>query len=370
MTDESREELISAYLDGELTADERVRVETWLAESAELRQLHDELRGLQGSMRSLERHKLDHDLSSAVLRRAEQDVLRGAESTPVAGSIAPTRAAPSWWNRGGGWRRVAWPAAAIAAALLIMVFNAREAGVEREVARAPEQRKSASELKDSMPVGDLATPALEAGPKSGEADKSELPIQSRFRSEDGANAGRMSRAAAKPAAAAPPAEPAVGGAATNGVLDRNERLEVLVGKADRGRGFVFDVSPEYLHAKSFEKLLDEKKIKWERVDAKKSRDDAPPSDAEKLLGDEAFAVSKAPSAHYAVELPEDRLEEILGQLGKKARQLSRANDELDRDTAAKRKALSADATRRVYFLLVAPARPAPPAAPPAPADKP
>ena len=39
MTAEPREELLSAYLDDELSASERAQVEQWLAESAEYRQL-------------------------------------------------------------------------------------------------------------------------------------------------------------------------------------------------------------------------------------------------------------------------------------------------------------------------------------------
>ncbi|MEX0978879.1 MAG: hypothetical protein WDZ48_08515, partial [Pirellulales bacterium] len=211
---------------------------------------------------------------------------------------------------------------------------------------------------------------LRAHPEAREANQLETAPQAGFRALDQSKAERMPQAAGKPAAAAPPAESARGGAAPNDVLDLNERLGAAAAKADRGRGLVIHVSPEYLQDKSFEKLLDEKKLKWERVDEKESRDDATPSDAEKRLEADAFALSKVASARYAVELPEDRVYEILGSLGKKARQLGRANDELARDTAAKRKALSADASRRVFITLVAPAQPAPPAAPPAPTDKP
>ena len=53
MSDETNHELLSAYLDGELTADERQRVEQLLAESAECRQVYDELRALRTSLISL-----------------------------------------------------------------------------------------------------------------------------------------------------------------------------------------------------------------------------------------------------------------------------------------------------------------------------
>ena len=42
-------ELLSAYLDGEVTAEERALVEQQLAENTEFRQLHDELMALRGA---------------------------------------------------------------------------------------------------------------------------------------------------------------------------------------------------------------------------------------------------------------------------------------------------------------------------------
>ena len=50
MNSQSREELLSAYLDDELSADERATVETWLAEDAAYRQLLDDLRALRSGM--------------------------------------------------------------------------------------------------------------------------------------------------------------------------------------------------------------------------------------------------------------------------------------------------------------------------------
>jgi anti-sigma factor RsiW len=83
---EPREELISAYLDDELAPQERAEVERMMAEQPALRQLHDELAALRATMQALPRHKLEHDLGPAVLRRAERTVLGGAStSDAVAG---------------------------------------------------------------------------------------------------------------------------------------------------------------------------------------------------------------------------------------------------------------------------------------------
>ncbi len=63
------EELISAYLDGELTAEEQASVEQTLAANAEFRQLADELRMLREGLQSLPRHQLPSDFSDQILGR-------------------------------------------------------------------------------------------------------------------------------------------------------------------------------------------------------------------------------------------------------------------------------------------------------------
>ena len=47
------DELLSAYLDGELSAEERARVEAHLAADPQARKLFDELRGVSLAMREL-----------------------------------------------------------------------------------------------------------------------------------------------------------------------------------------------------------------------------------------------------------------------------------------------------------------------------
>ncbi len=94
MNDRPREELISAYIDGELSSDERARVERWLAEDPRLRQLYDELRGLGDAMRSLERHTLEYDVAPVVVGRAERAVLSGDEQPLSRGTIRPSGLAP------------------------------------------------------------------------------------------------------------------------------------------------------------------------------------------------------------------------------------------------------------------------------------
>ena len=86
MNDVPDTELFSAYLDGELTADEQVRVEQILATSPEARQLVEELRALGSTLQGLPQKKLDEDLSARVLQVAERRMLlpddAGATSRP------------------------------------------------------------------------------------------------------------------------------------------------------------------------------------------------------------------------------------------------------------------------------------------------
>ena len=72
---EFHDELISAYLDGELTSEEQARVERALDENVELRQMFDELRVLRSTLQSLPREEPSSDWSQAVLRRAERAML-------------------------------------------------------------------------------------------------------------------------------------------------------------------------------------------------------------------------------------------------------------------------------------------------------
>jgi hypothetical protein len=69
------DELISAYLDGELTAEEKALVEEQLMDNVEHRKMFEELRALRASLQSLPLHKLDEKFHERVLRRAERTML-------------------------------------------------------------------------------------------------------------------------------------------------------------------------------------------------------------------------------------------------------------------------------------------------------
>jgi len=144
MNDDSESELISAYLDGELTAEEQVRAEQILAASAEARQLLEELRALGGTLQSLPQEKLDEDLGPRVLQVAERRMLSPEEPKKNAGANEPSagraadalasRADDSSPSEGFPWRELSWrgmlsPRALIWSAVVVAVaifihFNA------------------------------------------------------------------------------------------------------------------------------------------------------------------------------------------------------------------------------------------------------
>src|SRR5579871_1979756 len=127
-----QDERISAYLDGELPADQRARFEEELSHNGDLRQLVEELRTVRESMQTLPQHRLEHDFAERVLRRAERLMLTGqpiqasAEvPSPAAAEVTPavkrepdvSRASSRHWQSLRPW---AWSAVALSVAAVIV----------------------------------------------------------------------------------------------------------------------------------------------------------------------------------------------------------------------------------------------------------
>lgn len=70
MTYPSDDELLSAYLDGELSAEEALRVERLIREQPRLQRLQDEFKQMRASLQRLPRMSLPADFADQVLRRA------------------------------------------------------------------------------------------------------------------------------------------------------------------------------------------------------------------------------------------------------------------------------------------------------------
>jgi hypothetical protein len=143
MKNQAENELLSAYLDGELTPAEQAQAEQLLADSPAARRTLDEMRALAATLQSLPRQRLGVDLSDRVLHAAAKR--KGADDASqlsVPGSGKP--AGP----RSGNWlpkiperisrnpRLIVWPAVILTVAVLLMVFNPEPHG-NQPIARGP-----------------------------------------------------------------------------------------------------------------------------------------------------------------------------------------------------------------------------------------
>ncbi len=139
MFDDLEDELLSAYIDGELTAEEETRVERLLAAEPRARQLVEELRALSSTLQSLPAYALGEDLSGRVLRRAEREMLaEPARPLPRFHQVDPPRRRErTVWRRVLRPRNFVWSAAAIAVAVLIMVWERPPERRPGELAQRP-----------------------------------------------------------------------------------------------------------------------------------------------------------------------------------------------------------------------------------------
>ncbi|MCS7236606.1 MAG: DUF4880 domain-containing protein [Armatimonadota bacterium] len=110
----ARERLVSAYVDGEVTAEERRQVERWLREDPELQREYQELLQLRRLLRSLPPRPAPDDLESQVLSAALGRVEK----------------------RGWGRRQVVWAGVLVAAAAIALFPVVRD-GLERLRASEP-----------------------------------------------------------------------------------------------------------------------------------------------------------------------------------------------------------------------------------------
>ena len=120
------DEMISAYLDGELSVEERQSVEEVMAREPRYRQMLEELTTLRDKLETLPNYRLDHQFHKRVLDRAQNQV-NDAHANPI------TPQAPASHPPPGVVRRFFWAGMAIAAALVIMVVF-RDQGVGTDVA--------------------------------------------------------------------------------------------------------------------------------------------------------------------------------------------------------------------------------------------
>lgn len=133
------DELLSAYIDGELTDEERAQVELRLENDPAARELVAEMRALSSTLRGLPREKLAEDIRLDVM-----DQIR-----------SPTVVLPR--DRVSLGRRIFWPVLAIAAALLLIFVQNEQANME--IAKAPGHAQEPRAEHRERPVPQLEAPA-------------------------------------------------------------------------------------------------------------------------------------------------------------------------------------------------------------------
>ncbi|MGD0653738.1 MAG: zf-HC2 domain-containing protein [Thermoguttaceae bacterium] len=127
MNDLPDNELLSAYLDGELTADQRAQVEHLLATNPAAGKLLEELRSLSSALKSLPRQQLGEDLSENVLRIAQRRISTEKMGTSSAGAPASIISEPvpifsTILRRLKNPRLWVWEIVIVAVAVLLMVY--------------------------------------------------------------------------------------------------------------------------------------------------------------------------------------------------------------------------------------------------------
>jgi anti-sigma factor RsiW len=159
------DELLSAYLDGEATPQERELVERAVQQSRELQRLLDELGRTRACLQDLPRYQLGTDFAPQVLRQAERAMLLG-HSQQSAGEV---RGAPArrFSFSSANWLRIAAAVMVLVPALVLMVVAARN------------------------PQGDVRGVALRQGDAASDADRANSPAP------DGATSAPLAAPAAR-----------------------------------------------------------------------------------------------------------------------------------------------------------------------------
>jgi len=401
MTDIQREELISAYLDGELSPEERARVEGWLAESAELRLLHDDLLALRVGMQTLPRHKLERDLSDSVIRRAAPVVAR-----PAGGDSGSTKVVPgstSLWERGSHVRRLLWPALAVGAALAILIYDANTRPDEQQVALGP--REAGTELEsqpfdvdadapDEVNIG--AAPASPAAAFAREETPQEgKPLVTADRAPPEAGRGEQAspvagegsfakRAPQMPAKQGSAESPLRGGSANmqEAAPEADQRrMRALPGSSQSSAGakvdaqptIVYAVSEAYLQDKEFEKLLNANGIVWQRlptpVDEQVAMDQVAKAESDAAIPPVPRQQELQQQTLYFLQATSSQVDGVLSKVPQAPEfKQGKQTTVLPRFTAPQRK-LGDESEPGVQVLLVAPQQALPTATPAQPAAK-
>jgi anti-sigma factor RsiW len=159
---EYTEEVLSAYLDGEASPDQRRQVEAWLAASPDHQQVLDDLHVLSANLRDLPRYRLDEGFADRVLQAAQQ---RSLAAQPVASAAG----APRIGRPATVWRRVALVALAVSAAILVTLHWAWGPG--REPVEGPGMARTGDEPHGVTPSDPTRRERPSAVPATGDPQR-------------------------------------------------------------------------------------------------------------------------------------------------------------------------------------------------------
>lgn len=162
------DELLSAYLDGELSAAERRDVERRLETDPAARRLLEQLRTVSGAVRALEPFRLGDDLSAAVLRQIEATRRETASDDPVVPLPAAARERGRRFLRP---RALFWAAATVIVALVVSHYERSIQPLPQPVAKT-----------QSAPTAPAATP--EIGPMPRATELAGAPAKGGVRAQD------------------------------------------------------------------------------------------------------------------------------------------------------------------------------------------
>jgi hypothetical protein len=354
------DELLSAYIDGELSADERAAVEARLESDPAARQLLHQLRSVSESVQALPQEKLQRDLSDAVLGRVRS--MRG--SATAAADTSPNTDAPSGLGNTlskvplfHSTRAWIWASLALAAGLLVMVVQSGDDpskklppiaqrgepnvanqpadesldGVRRELTRAPEPQapsivaaapmpaaqpselsQIAAAAKPTGPTGAASSPAMKDDLK--EADS--LAAHDRPASTDGTPSNTLAKSPQS-------GGQGFGGGGPQGSIRPEDRAK----PAPDDRKFLIVhvvATPEAFKNKSFDQLIQAHGIKFEPQPEKATSLSASAGERyarqpknESSVEQRDSKVAEAPAQDLVlVEGPKLRVESLLAALNK------------------------------------------------------
>ena len=164
-------ELLSAYLDGELTAAEQARVEQLLAADPAARRWVDEMRALSNTLQSLPQEKVGEDLGPRVLRMVERRML--TDAPPAEPAPQPAEPAQPLWRetlRGMLSRRaLVWSGLAVAIAVMMMIFSPgekKQVAQDGKVARPPAAAPGEADEAKTAPANTTPPELRPAAPAS------------------------------------------------------------------------------------------------------------------------------------------------------------------------------------------------------------